>query len=70
MMNFQNIRNEFVMQCKEQELAMKEMERQAKLEEDLARQYRSHSVSSRYSNAFADLSLSGFESTKSANALP
>ncbi|XP_065060530.1 cation channel sperm-associated protein 2-like isoform X2 [Rhopilema esculentum] len=46
-MNFQNIRNEFVMQCKEHEQAIKEVERRTKLEEELARQYRSHSVSAR-----------------------
>eukprot|EP00794_Sanderia_malayensis_P009747 gene9747-10744_t len=44
-MNFQNIRNDFIMQCKEHEQAIKEEKVKAKLEEELAKQYRSHSIS-------------------------
>eukprot|EP00112_Aurelia_sp_Birch-Aquarium-sp1_P010828 Seg2299.5 transcript_id=Seg2299.5/GoldUCD/mRNA.D3Y31 product="Cation channel sperm-associated protein 2" protein_id=Seg2299.5/GoldUCD/D3Y31 len=54
-MNFQNIRNEFVVQCKEHKKAMKDDETRAKLEEELARQFRSHSITSgRKSSVSAD----------------
>ena len=51
-MNFQNIRNEFVMQCKEQEKALKESERLAKLEEELTKQYQLHSTFERCAYVF------------------
>ena len=52
-MNFQNIRNEFVVQCKEREQAIKDSQQRAKFEEELAKQYQSHSIASRFATMFS-----------------
>ena len=43
-MNFQNIRNDFVMQCKEHEQIYEEEDKRLNLEEELQKQYRRHST--------------------------
>ncbi len=43
------------MQCKEHELALKEEERKRKLEEELAKQYRTHSITARYIHSNSSL---------------
>ena len=50
-MNFQDIRNEFVMQCKEQEQALIETQNREKFEEELTKQYQTRKISVRYANA-------------------
>ena len=51
-MNFQDIRNEFVMQCKEQEQALIETQNREKFEEELTKQYQTRKISVRYANVW------------------